>query len=65
MGEKKVMIIGLGRLGSYALEFLVRTPGIDSIFTAALNREEGLSSTPLQYWELLKWVFIPMSNSSR
>jgi malate/lactate dehydrogenase len=45
MGEKKVMIVGLGNIGNYALEFLVRTRGVDSIFTADINKEVGLSKT--------------------
>lgn len=59
MGEKKVMIIGLGHLGTYALEFLVRTPGIDSIFTAGINREEGLSRTTIAILGAAQMGFYP------
>jgi len=39
------MIIGLGRIGNYALEFLVRTPGVGSIYAADIDKEVGLSKT--------------------
>jgi malate/lactate dehydrogenase len=43
--EKKVMIIGLGNIGNYGLEFLARTPGVASIFTADIDKTMGLSKT--------------------
>jgi hypothetical protein len=43
-GEKTVMIIGLGYIGNYALEFLARTPGIECIVTADVS-QDGLGKT--------------------
>jgi len=43
--EKKVLIIGLGGIGLYALEFLSRTPGIDCIYTADIEKITGISKT--------------------
>lgn len=45
MSEKKVMVIGLGKIGNYALEFLARTPGLASIYAADIDKEVGLSKT--------------------
>lgn len=45
MSEKGVMVVGLGNIGNYALEFLVRTPGVDNIFTVDIDKETGLSKT--------------------
>jgi malate/lactate dehydrogenase len=45
MADHKVLIIGLGNIGNYALEFLARTQGVDSIFTADIDKETGLSKT--------------------
>jgi hypothetical protein len=45
MGERKILIIGLGLIGNYGLEFLARTPGVTSIFTADIDKTVGLSKT--------------------
>lgn len=44
MTDKSVMIIGLGNIGSYALEFLARTPGVERIITADVA-PDGLAKT--------------------
>lgn len=36
---KSVMIIGLGNIGNYALEFLARTPGIEYIVTSDIAKD--------------------------
>jgi hypothetical protein len=59
MGEKKVMIIGLGFIGNYALEFLVRTQGVDSIFTADIDKEVGLSKTNTAMFGAAQMGFYP------
>lgn len=38
IGERTVMIIGLGYIGNYALEFLARTPGIERIVTSDVSQ---------------------------
>jgi malate/lactate dehydrogenase len=45
MSERKVMVIGLGRIGNYALEFLARTLGIGTIYAADIDKEVGLAKT--------------------
>ena len=37
--ERTVMIIGLGYIGNYALEFLARTPGIERIVTSDVSQD--------------------------
>jgi len=41
MREPQILIVGLGGVGSWALEFLVRAPGITSIVGADFNEEWG------------------------
>ena len=43
MSEKKIMVIGLGYIGNYALEFLARTQGIDTIIAADIDEATGQS----------------------
>ncbi len=45
MSQKTIMIIGLGDLGGYVLEFLARTPNIAKIVTADINEEWGVRKT--------------------
>jgi hypothetical protein len=59
MSEKRVMIIGLGRIGNYALEFLVRTPGVDTIFAADIDKEVGLSKTQIAMLGAAQMGFYP------
>ena len=47
MMSKKVMIIGLGSLGGYILEYLSREIGISKIITADSNEEWGVRKTNL------------------
>lgn len=45
MAQKTIMIIGLGDLGGYVLEFLARIPNIPKIVTADINEEWGVRKT--------------------
>ena len=45
MGKNTIMIIGLGDLGGYVLEFLARTPNISRIVTADINEDWGTRKT--------------------
>jgi len=47
MSNGKVMVIGLGEVGGYALEFLARTPGIAEIIAADVREEFGLRKVHL------------------
>jgi len=47
MKTKKVMIIGLGELGGYILEFLARSAGVTNIITADSNEDFGTRKTNL------------------
>jgi len=45
MSKDSVMIVGLGDLGGYVLEFLARVPNIPRIVTADINEDWGLRKT--------------------
>ncbi len=45
MSRKPLMIIGLGDLGGYVLEFLARVPNMAKIVTADINEEWGVRKT--------------------
>lgn len=45
MAKKTVMIIGLGDLGGYVLEFLARVPNMPKIVTADINEDRGFRKT--------------------
>jgi len=45
MAQKTIMIIGLGDLGGYVLEFLARIPNIPKIVTADINEDWGNRKT--------------------
>jgi len=47
MKTKKVMIIGLGELGGYILEFLARSAGVTNIIAADYNEDFGTRKTNL------------------
>jgi len=66
MTEKKtVMIIGLGSIGTYALEFLARTPSVERIVAADVS-QDGLGKTnnamlgAAQMGFLHEFEFIPL-----
>ena len=43
MNQPQILIVGLGGVGSWVLEFLARTEGISYIVGADLNEEWGRS----------------------
>lgn len=45
MGQKSIMIFGLGELGGYTLEFLARVPNIPKIVTVEAREDWGLRKT--------------------
>lgn len=45
MKKQSIMIVGLGDLGGYVLEFLARIPNIPKIITADINEEWGIRKT--------------------
>ena len=45
MKQNSIMIIGLGDLGGYVLEFLARVPNMSKIVTADINEEWGVRKT--------------------
>jgi hypothetical protein len=45
MTEQSIMIVGLGDLGGYVLEFLARVPNIPKIITADINEDWGTRKT--------------------
>ena len=45
MAQRTIMIIGLGDLGGYVMEFLARIPNIPKIITADINEEWGVRKT--------------------
>ncbi len=45
MAKNTIMIVGLGDLGGYVLEFLARTPNISKIVTADINEDWGNRKT--------------------
>jgi len=47
MKPKKLMIIGLGSLGGYLLEYLSREKGITNILAGDINEEYGERKTNL------------------
>jgi prephenate dehydrogenase len=47
MKTKKVMIIGLGELGGYILEYLARSAGVTDIIAADYNEDHGSRKTNL------------------
>ncbi len=71
--EKKIMIIGLGGIGNYALEFLARTQGIDSIFTADIEKEVGQSKThnamlgaaQMGFYPNIEFIHLDLNNIER
>ena len=70
MSEKRVMVIGIGRVGNFALEFLVRTKEIDSLFVADSDNEMGLSRTRaaiygaahMGYYPTVEFVHLDLNN---
>jgi len=45
MGSNPVLIVGLGELGGYVLEFLARVPNIPKIIAADIREDWGLRKT--------------------
>ena len=45
MAKNTIMIVGLGDLGGYVLEFLARTPNMPKIVTADINEDWGNRKT--------------------
>ena len=45
MREQSIMIVGLGDLGGYVLEFLARVPNVPKIITADINEDWGTRKT--------------------
>ena len=70
MSEKRVMIIGIGRVGNFALEFLVRTNAIDRVIVADSDKKTGLSRThaaiygaaQMGYYPNVEFVHLDLNN---
>jgi len=45
MGPNSVLIVGLGELGGYVLEFLARVPNVPKIVAADIREDWGLRKT--------------------
>jgi hypothetical protein len=45
MNQKSIMIVGLGDLGGYVLEFLARVPNIPKMIAADINEDWGVRKT--------------------
>jgi hypothetical protein len=59
MGNGTLMIIGLGDLGGYVLEFLAREPNMPKIVTADINEDWGVRKTNSAIYGALQFNLYP------